>query len=260
VTSGKGGVGKSTLSANLAVALAQRGKEVGILDADVHGYSIPQMLDVDQRPVTLEGMMIPPVAHGIRVMSIGFFLEEDSPVMWRGPMLHKVIEQFLGDVHWGEIEYLVVDMPPGTGDAAISLGQLLPGAEVLVVTTPQRAAQKVAQRAAVMTTKMDQHLLGVVENMTGGLPGDEADTDESLFGSGGGQLLADSVDAPLIATITLDSAIRKGGDLGSPVALDPDSAAGDMMRDLAEAILNIEAPAPPPPPPEARIKKPLPLL
>src|SRR5256885_7162366 len=179
VCSGKGGVGKSTLSANLAVALAQEGKQVGILDADVYGHSIPHVLGIHQKPVLVDKMIVPPVRHELKLMSIGFFLDDNQPVMWRGPMLHRALEQFLSDVHWGELDVLVVDMPPGTGDVSISLGQLLPRAEVVVVTTPQRAAQEVASRAATMAPKTNMRLLGVVENMTG-----------EVFGSGGGQRLA----------------------------------------------------------------------
>src|SRR5207342_1900768 len=180
IASGKGGVGKSTLTANLAAALAARGAKVGVLDADVYGHSIPHMLGVHQRPVVVEKMIVPPVRGELKLMSIGFFLDDNAPVMWRGPMLHKALEQFLSDVHWGELDTLLIDMPPGTGDVAISLGQLLPRAEVLVVTTPQPAAQQVAVRAAEMAQKTGQKLLGVVENMSG-----------DAFGTGGGEKLAD---------------------------------------------------------------------
>ena len=173
VCSGKGGVGKSTLTANLAVALAQAGKQVGVLDADVYGHSIPHVLGIRQKPVLVDKMIVPPVKHDLKLMSIGFFLDDNQPVMWRGPMLHKALEQFLSDVHWGQLDVLVVDMPPGTGDVAISLGQLLPRAETIVVTTPQPAAQEVASRAGVMAQKTGMRLVGVVENMTG-----------DVFGSG----------------------------------------------------------------------------
>ena len=166
VCSGKGGVGKSTLTANLAVAFAQSGKQVGVLDADVYGHSIPHVLGIHQKPVLVDKMIIPPVKHDLKLMSIGFFLDDNQPVMWRGPMLHRALEQFLTDVHWGELDVLVVDMPPGTGDVAISLGQLLPRAETIVVTTPQPAAQEVASRAGVMAQKTGMRLVGVVENMT----------------------------------------------------------------------------------------------
>src|SRR5204863_3632504 len=162
-----GGVGKSTLTVNIAAALASFGREVGVLDADIYGHSVPHMLGIDQKPVVVDKMIVPPVAHDLKLMSIGFFLDDNQPVMWRGPMLHRALEQFLSDVHWGELDVLVVDMPPGTGDVAISLGQLLPRAEVLVVTTPQPAAQEVAARAALMAQKTSMRLLGVIENMSG---------------------------------------------------------------------------------------------
>src|SRR6266567_789751 len=187
IASGKGGVGKSTLTANLAAAFASLGRRTGVLDADVYGHSIPHMLGVHQRPVVVDKMIVPPVRDELKLMSIGFFLDENGPIMWRGPMLHRALEQFLSDVHWGELDVLVVDMPPGTGDVAISLGQLLPRAEVIVVTTPQPAAQEVAARAATMAQKTSMRLLGVVENMTG-----------DVFGSGGGAELAEQLDVPLL--------------------------------------------------------------
>ena len=180
VASGKGGVGKSTLTVNLAAAFAARGEQVGILDADVYGHSIPHMLGIRQRPVVVDKMIVPPVKGDLKLMSIGFFLDENAPVMWRGPMLHRALEQFLSDVHWGELDTLLVDMPPGTGDVAISLGQLLPRAEVVVVTTPQPAAQEVAVRAAGMAQRTDSGVIGVVENMAG-----------EVFGAGGGEELAE---------------------------------------------------------------------
>ena len=179
VASGKGGVGKSSLTVNLAAALADQGQEVGVIDADVYGHSIPHMLGTRQRPVLVDRMMIPVVAHGLHLMSIGFFLDDNQPVMWRGPMLHRALEQFLSDVHWPQLDTILVDMPPGTGDVSISLGQLLPRAEVVVVTTPQPLAQEVAARAATMAQKTSMRLLGVVENMSGG-----------VFGAGGGLELA----------------------------------------------------------------------
>src|SRR5215213_10849465 len=182
VASGKGGVGKSSLTANLAAAFAQRGERTGILDADVYGHSIPHLLGIRQRPVLVDRMIVPPVKHDLHLMSIGFFLDDNSPVMWRGPMLHRALEQFLSDVHWGELDTLVVDMPPGTGDVSISLGQLLPRAEVVVVTTPQPLAKEVAERAAVMAQKTNMRLVGVVENMSG-----------DVFGRGGGAALADEL-------------------------------------------------------------------
>jgi ATP-binding protein involved in chromosome partitioning len=206
VCSGKGGVGKSTVTAALAVALSDQGQRVGILDADIYGHSIPHLLGIDQKPIAVDRMIVPPVKNDLKLMSIGFFLDENQPVMWRGPMLHKALEQFLSDVHWGELDVLVVDMPPGTGDVAISLGQLLPRAEVLVVTTPQPAAQEVAARAALMAQKTSMRLLGVVENMSG-----------EVFGSGGGERLADELGVPLLGTIPLDSQVREAGDAGEPL-------------------------------------------
>jgi ATP-binding protein involved in chromosome partitioning len=227
VCSGKGGVGKSTLTANLAVALAQSGKQVGVLDADVYGHSIPHALGIHQKPVLVEKMIVPPVKHDLKLMSIGFFLDDNQPVMWRGPMLHRALEQFLSDVHWGELDVLVVDMPPGTGDVAISLGQLLPRAETIVVTTPQPAAQEVASRAGVMAQKTGMRLVGVVENMTG-----------EVFGSGGGQRLADELDIPLLGAVPLDPLLRECGDAGEPLmAAAPDSDTAAELRRIAEILL-----------------------
>src|SRR2546421_5454100 len=206
VASGKGGVGKSTLSANLAAAFAQLGQRTGILDADVYGHSIPHLLGVDQKPVAVDRMIVPPVRGELKLMSIGFFLDDNQPVMWRGPMLHRALEQFLTDVHWGELDTLVVDMPPGTGDVSISLGQLLPRAEAVVVTTPQPLAQEVAARAALMAQKTNMRLIGVIENMRG-----------DVFGAGGGQALAGDLQVPLLGSIPLDSTLRAAGDAGEPL-------------------------------------------
>ncbi len=206
VCSGKGGVGKSTVTANLATALSRDGLRVGILDADIYGHSIPHLLGIHQKPVAVDKMIVPPVKDDMKLMSIGFFLDDNQPVMWRGPMLHRALEQFLSDVHWGELDVLVVDMPPGTGDVAISLGQLLPRAEVIVVTTPQPAAQQVAARAALMAQKTSMRLLGVVENMSG-----------DVFGSGGGEALAGELGVPLLGTIPLDPRLREAGDAGEPL-------------------------------------------
>jgi len=206
VCSGKGGVGKSTVTAALAVALSEQGSRVGVLDADIYGHSIPHLLGIHQKPIAVDKMIVPPVKDDLKLMSIGFFLDDNQPVMWRGPMLHRALEQFLSDVHWGELDVLVVDMPPGTGDVAISLGQLLPRAEVLVVTTPQPAAQEVAARAALMAQKTSMRLLGVVENMSG-----------EVFGRGGGQRLADELGVPLLGSIPLDPRLREAGDLGEPL-------------------------------------------
>jgi ATP-binding protein involved in chromosome partitioning len=232
VASGKGGVGKSTLTANLAAAFERLGHRTGILDADVYGHSIPHMLGVHQKPVLVDRMIVPPVRGELKLMSIGFFLDENTPVMWRGPMLHKALEQFLSDVHWGELDTLLVDMPPGTGDVSISLGQLLPRAEVLVVTTPQPAAQQVAVRAAQMAQKTNMRLIGAVENMSF-LVG----TGAELFGSGGGQALADAIDVPLLGQVPLDPALREAADAGEPLVwAAPDSETTRTIVRLAEAV------------------------
>jgi ATP-binding protein involved in chromosome partitioning len=226
VASGKGGVGKSTLAVNLAAALDALGQQVGVIDADVYGHSIPHLLGVHQRPVVVDRMIVPPVRGGLKLISIGNFLDDNAPVMWRGPMLHRALEQFLSDVHWGELDTVVVDMPPGTGDMAISLGQLLPRAEVVVVTTPQPLAQEVASRAATMALKTGQKLLGVVENMSG-----------DAFGEGGGALLAQELGVPLLGTVPLDPALREAGDAGTPVLeAAPDSAAARAIGAIAEAV------------------------
>jgi ATP-binding protein involved in chromosome partitioning len=228
VASGKGGVGKSSLAANLAAAFSSLGRRTGILDADVYGYSIPHMLGIHQRPVAVDKMILPPLRGDLKVMSIGFFLDANSPVMWRGPMLHRALEQFLSDVHWGELDVLVVDMPPGTGDVAISLGQLLPRAEALVVTTPHRAAQQVAVRAAQMARKTNMRLLGVVENMAY-----MAGTGEELFGSGGGEALSEEIEAPLLARIPFDPLLAALADEGEPIVL------AEPEREVSQAILEL---------------------
>jgi ATP-binding protein involved in chromosome partitioning len=233
VASGKGGVGKSTLTANLAAAFAQRGLRTGVLDADVYGHSIPHMLGVHQRPVLVDRMIVPPVRGELKLMSIGFFLEDNAPVMWRGPMLHKALEQFLSDVHWGELDVLVVDMPPGTGDVSISLGQLLPRAEVLVVTTPQPAAQQVAVRAAQMAQKTSMRLVGAIENMSY-LVG----TGEQIFGAGGGSRLADELAIPLLGQVPLDPALREAADDGQPLVwIDPGSETSQAIVRIAESVV-----------------------
>jgi ATP-binding protein involved in chromosome partitioning len=232
VASGKGGVGKSSLAANLGAAFSTLGHRTGVLDADVYGYSIPHMLGIHQRPVVVDKMIVPPVRGGLKVMSIGFFLDANEPIMWRGPMLHRALEQFLSDVHWGELDTLVVDMPPGTGDVAISLGQLLPRAEAVVVTTPHRAAQQVAARAAQMARKTNMRLLGVVENMAY-LTG----SGEELFGTGGGAALAAEVDAPLLAQVPFDPKLGALADQGEPIVLAaPDSEAARAILALAQRI------------------------
>jgi len=241
VCSGKGGVGKSTLTANLAVAIAQTGKQVGILDADIYGHSIPHVLGIRQKPVLVDKMIVPPVKHDLKLMSIGFFLDDNQPVMWRGPMLHRALEQFLSDVHWGELDVLVVDMPPGTGDVAISLGQLLPRAETLVVTTPQPAAQEVASRAGSMAQKTGMRLIGVVENMTG-----------DVFGSGGGERLAEELGVPVLGRVPLDPLLRECGDAGEPLMVAaPESSTAQELRTIAEAVVALE---------RGSIVKPLPIL
>ena len=232
VASGKGGVGKSSLAANLAAAFSSVGQRTGILDADVYGYSIPHMLGIHQRPVAVDNMIVPPVRGDLKVMSIGFFLDANSPVMWRGPMLHRALEQFLSDVHWGDLDVLVVDMPPGTGDVAISLGQLLPRAEAIVVTTPHRAAQQVAVRAAQMARKTNMRLLGVVENMSY-----RAGSGEELFGSGGGDALSEEVEAPLLGRIPFDPRLAAYADEGEPIVLvDPDAEVSRAIADLARTV------------------------
>jgi ATP-binding protein involved in chromosome partitioning len=232
VASGKGGVGKSSLTANLAAAFSRLGHKTGVLDADVYGYSIPTMLGINQRPIAVDKMIVPPVRGDLKVMSIGFFLEDNSPVMWRGPMLHRALEQFLSDVHWGELDTLVVDMPPGTGDVAISLGQLLPRAEAVVVTTPHRAAQQVAVRAAHMARKTNMRLLGVVENMSF-----RAGTGEELFGSGGGDALADEVETELLGRIPFDPRLAALADEGEPIVLaEPEAEVSEAIMALAGAI------------------------
>ena len=226
VASGKGGVGKSSVTVNLAAALAALGREVGVLDADIYGHSVPRMLGISQRPVVVDKLIVPPVSHGLRLMSIGFFLDENQPVMWRGPMLHRAHEQYLQDVHWGDVDVLLVDMPPGTGDVSISLGQLLPRAEAVVVTTPQPLAQEVASRAAMMAKKTGLRLLGVVENMT-----------SDVFGTGGGERLAAELGVPLLGVVPLDARVREAGDAGTPVVIaDPDSDPARAFTAIAQAI------------------------
>jgi ATP-binding protein involved in chromosome partitioning len=235
IVSGKGGVGKSTLAANLAAAFSRLGHRTGVLDADVYGFSIPTMLGIHQRPVVVDKMIVPPVRGDLKVMSIGFFLDENTPIMWRGPMLHRALEQFLSDVHWGELDTLVVDMPPGTGDVAISLGQLLPRAEALVVTTPNKAAQQVAVRAAQMAQKTNMRLVGVAENMSYLARSDGGR--EELFGSGGGEALAAEVGAPLLARIPFDPQLGAYADEGEPMVLaEPEAEVSREIVGLAEAI------------------------
>ncbi len=234
VASGKGGVGKSSITTNLSVALAARGNKVAVVDADVWGFSIPRMLGVDRDPVIIDEMIVPPEMFGVRCISMGFFVEEDQPVIWRGPMLHKALEQFLTDVFWDDPDFLLVDLPPGTGDIALSLSQFLPRSELLVVTTPQPAAQKVAQRAAYMAHKVNITVSGVIENMSW-FTGDDGKRYE-LFGAGGGAELAKDLDVPLLAQVPLVAKLREGGDVGNPIAADAKSESGQIFAALAERV------------------------
>jgi ATP-binding protein involved in chromosome partitioning len=236
ISSGKGGVGKSSVTTNLAVALAAAGHSVGVVDADIYGYSIPRMLGTDRDPVVIDQMLVPPQAHGVRCISIGYFVPEGQAVVWRGPMLHKALEQFLTDVYWDEPEFLLIDMPPGTGDIALSLSQYLPRAEVYVVTTPQEAAQKVARLSAAMAKKVNMTVRGVIENMSW-FTGDDGKRYE-LFGSGGGKSLADELGVPLLAQIPLVNQLREGGDEGRPIAaIAPDSEVGRVFAELAKQVV-----------------------
>ena len=239
VSSGKGGVGKSSVTVNLAVSLAQRGKRVAIVDADVYGFSIPAMLGIDEPPIVVgERVVLPPRRHGVRLASIGFFVPEDQPVIWRGPMLHKALEQFLTDFYWGDPDYLVVDMPPGTGDISLSLAQFLPGAEAYVVTTPQPAAQRVAQRAGTMFQNQNIRIpvRGVIENMAW-FTGDDGKR-YPLFGEGGGALLAERLEVPVIGRVPLVAALREGGDTGTPITIsEPDGEAAKAFGEIADWIV-----------------------
>ena len=235
ISSGKGGVGKSSVTTNLAVALAARGHTVGIVDADIYGFSIPRMLGAEREPVVIDGMLVPPENYGVRCISIGYFVPEGEAVIWRGPMLHKALEQFLTDVFWDEPDYLLIDMPPGTGDIALSLSQYLPRGEVFVVTTPQEAAQKVARLSAAMAKKVNLTVRGVIENMSW-FTGDDGKRYE-LFGSGGGAELAAELDVPLLAQIPLVTQLREGGDDGHPIAaVAPESEVGAAFHALAAQI------------------------
>ncbi len=236
VSSGKGGVGKSSISANMAVALARSGHKVGIVDGDIWGFSIPSMLGVTHPPVMVGEMIVPPVAHRVKVMSMDYFVGDDKAVIWRGPMLHKAIEQFLKDVFWDDLDFLIVDMPPGTGDIAISMSQFLPRAQVLLATTPQPTAQRVARRAALMAAEVDQEVIGVVENMSW-FTGDDGKRYE-LFGSGGGQALADELGVDLMAQVPLVPAMGRGADEGRPAAVAVSgSEAAAAFDTLAEAVI-----------------------
>ncbi|HEX9260239.1 MAG TPA: Mrp/NBP35 family ATP-binding protein [Acidimicrobiales bacterium] len=235
VASGKGGVGKSSVTTNLAVALAAKGHSVGVLDADVYGFSIPRMLGADRDPVVIDEMLLPPESYGVRCISMAYFVPEGQAVIWRGPMLHKALEQFLTDVFWDEPDFLLVDMPPGTGDIAISLSQYLPRAEVYVVTTPQPAAQKVARLSAAMAAKVNLPVKGIIENMSW-FTGDDGKRYE-IFGAGGGAELAAELGVPLLGQIPLLSVLREGSDKGRPITVtDPDNEASVAFRAIAERI------------------------
>ena len=235
VSSGKGGVGKSTVTVNLAVALAQAGHRVGLLDADVYGFSVPKMLGTDHDPVILGDIVLPTRAHGVRCLSMGYFVPDDQPVIWRGPMLHTPVQQFLTDAYWGEPDFVLVDMPPGTGDVALTLAEVMPRAEIVVVTTPQAAAQRVAQRSAFAARRLKLSVRGVIENMSW-FTGDDGSRYE-LFGAGGGATLAKDLGVPLLGQVPLVNAVRVGGDEGRPVvAVDPDSETAQAFRSIAEKL------------------------
>jgi ATP-binding protein involved in chromosome partitioning len=241
VASGKGGVGKSSVTVNVAAALAAKGLAVGVLDADIYGFSVPRMLGVTGKPTQVDQMIMPPVAHDVKVISIGMFTPGNTAVVWRGPMLHRALQQFLADVFWGDLDVLLMDLPPGTGDIAISVAQLVPSAELLVVTTPQLAAREVAERAGSIALQTHQQIVGVVENMSW-LDMPDGSRME-LFGSGGGQAVADSLAAstgtrvPLLGQIPIDQTVREGGDSGTPVVITaPDSSAAVALRGVADAL------------------------
>jgi ATP-binding protein involved in chromosome partitioning len=241
VASGKGGVGKSTVTVNLAAAMAGRGLSVGVLDADIHGHSIPRMMGTTDRPTQVESMILPPIAHDVRVISIAQFTQGNTPVVWRGPMLHRALQQFLADVYWGDLDVLLLDLPPGTGDIAISVAQLIPNAEILVVTTPQHAAAEVAERAGSIALQTRQRIVGVVENMSWLTLPDGSRL--QVFGAGGGRQVAERLsravgaDVPLLGQIPLDPALVAAGDSGVPIVLGaPDSAVGKELRKVADSL------------------------
>jgi ATP-binding protein involved in chromosome partitioning len=251
VASGKGGVGKSSVTVNLACAMAAEGHRVGILDADVWGFSVPRMMGVTGKPVGFNDMIMPLEAHGVRIISMGFFVPEETPVIWRGPMLHKAIEQFLGDVYWGDLDFLLADLPPGTGDVSISLASFLPGAQMLVVTTPQEAARKVAERAGKMAERTNLRPIGVIENMSWFVC-PHCGERTSIFGDGGGQEAADTLSVPLFGQVPIEPALREGGDIGVPIVVrDPDSPAGTVLREAARSIAQAT---------RTKVGKPLPLM
>jgi ATP-binding protein involved in chromosome partitioning len=238
VSSGKGGVGKSTVTVNLAVALAKSGHRVGLLDADVYGFSVPKMLGTDHDPIILGDVVIPTSAHGVKCLSMGYFVPDDQPVIWRGPMLHKAIQQFLTDAYWGQPDFLLVDMPPGTGDVALTLAEVMPRAEIIVVTTPQPAAQRVAQRSAFAARRLKLSVRGVVENMSW-FTGDDG-TRYELFGAGGGETLAADLGIPLLGKVPLVPAVRQGADEGRPiVAVEPQSETAQAFIAIAERLASL---------------------
>ncbi|UXA16822.1 Mrp/NBP35 family ATP-binding protein [Mycobacterium sp. SMC-4] len=236
VASGKGGVGKSSVTVNLAAAMAARGLSVGVVDADIYGHSVPRMMGTEDRPVQVDSMIVPPVAHDVRVISIAMFTQGNTPVVWRGPMLHRALQQFLADVYWGDLDVLLLDLPPGTGDIAISVAQLIPGAEILVVTTPQMAAAEVAERAGAIALQTRQRIAGVVENMVDGPV-------LKMFGEGGGRKVSENLsravgaDVPLLGQVPLDPDLVSAGDSGIPLVLSaPESPAGSVLRTIADAL------------------------
>ena len=234
-SSGKGGVGKSSVTVGVAAALAARGHKVGILDADVYGFSVPKMLGLQRPPAVIGKLLVPPVAFGIKTISMGFFVSDDTPVIWRGPMLHKALEQFVVDVFWGDLDFLCVDLPPGTGDVTLSLAEFLPKVETFVVTTPQSAAERVAQRSALAARKLKLPLRGVIENMSY-FRGDDGKRYD-IFGQGGGEKLAESLEVPLIGQVPIDIPLREGGDVGTPVVISaPDSEVAKSLISIAESI------------------------
>jgi ATP-binding protein involved in chromosome partitioning len=244
IASGKGGVGKSSVTVNLAAALAAAGQKVGVLDADIYGHSVPRMLGVTGRPTQVEQMMMPPSAHDVKVISIGMFTTGNEPVVWRGPMLHRAVQQFLGDVYWGDLDVLLMDLPPGTGDVAISVAQLVPTAELVVVTTPQLASSEVAERAGAIAVQTHQRIAGVIENMSW-LPCPHCGEQVSVFGSGGGQAVADALTrimgapVPLLGQVPIDVRLREGGDRGVPLVLsDPEAAAAQQLSGIAKNLVN----------------------
>jgi ATP-binding protein involved in chromosome partitioning len=242
VASGKGGVGKSSVTVNLAAAMAAAGRKVGVVDADIYGHSVPRMLGVTGRPTQVEQMIMPPSAHGVRVISIGMFVQGNAPVVWRGPMLHRALQQFLADVYWGDLDVLLLDLPPGTGDIAISVAQLVPTAEILVVTTPQQAAAEVAERAGAIAAQTHQQVAGVIENMSW-LPCPHCGEAVDVFGGGGGQAVAAGLSrtlgfhVPVLGTVPIDVRLREGADNGKPLVLtDPDAPAAAVLLDIAHRL------------------------